>query len=192
MEPPADATPLEQAVRAGTEAGSGRPEAEAGELDRARPSRHKAEPARPKPKPRAEGRCKPDRRNRQGGRADQAGTRQGFRARRQARRGLTSWPPTRASRSRSPTSSTSACSRSAPPCRAASWCWRWRRSARCSARQKGTLTINGHTDGGRSRAKPTTTGGCPRRAPIRPTTCWCAPASTSTASPRSPASPTAS
>ena len=51
-----------------------------------------------------------------------------------------------ASPSPSPTSSTSACSRSAPPCRAASWFSPWRRSARSSTEQKGTLTIDGHTD----------------------------------------------
>ena len=55
-------------------------------------------------------------------------------------------PPTRASSSRSPTSSISACSRSDRRCRGASWCWRWKRSAASSTSQKGTISINGHTD----------------------------------------------
>ena len=91
----------------------------------------------------------------------------------------TSWRPTRASRSRSPTTSISACSRSARPCRAAIWCWRWKRSARCSTPRRARSPSTAIPTGGPSRATPTTTGGCRPRAPIRPTTCWCAAASTS-------------
>ena len=101
-------------------------------------------------------------------------------------------PPTRASSSRSPTSSISACSRSARRCRAANWCWRWKRSAASSTARRAPSASTATPMRGRSAATPTTIGGCPRRAPIPPTTCSCAAASTSAASPRSPASPTAS
>ncbi len=49
-----------------------------------------------------------------------------------------------------------------------------------------------HRRAGRSRAKTTTTGACRPRARTRPTTCWCAAASTRSASQRSRALPTGS
>ena len=140
---PRQKPPAERDGRAPTRRRSQQRTGEAGQKPRL-PTQPKNRPSR---EAEARGR-RAERRDRQGGRR-RSGKElaEAFEPARSSPKACPSSPPTRASRFRSPTSSISACSRSARPCRAARLVLAMEKIGKVLGAQKGTLTISGHTDG---------------------------------------------